>query len=269
MRRNPRSAVGARTFGARTWATAVVLAAAACGLAACNTDRSVLGGSPEAATPAPAGRAAAPKAVPLADMAGRWVLGSPGAGQCSMTFSGAPGAVEGTVAPEGGCPGKFFTSRRWLFDQGLSGDPQPYRRAAREARRVVSRPLRWPGHQWRGCLAGALAGAPCRSLVNLLVIGIACCFACSYCFPSFLLYFIALVVFRLPSPARVAFPDTAAALSGNTTRLYLHRFEFYVKTAPPSEGMSAIAKLRRRWTAPDLADMVLRPRADHDAGVGG
>jgi Protease inhibitor Inh len=114
MRPIPRDALGPRTFAARIWATAVVLAAAACGLSACNTDRSALG-SPEAA--APPARAAAPKAVPLADMAGRWMLGSPGAGQCAMTFSGAPGAVEGTVAPEGGCPGKFFTSRRWLFDQ--------------------------------------------------------------------------------------------------------------------------------------------------------
>ena len=35
-----------------------------------------------------------------------------------MNFGGAPGAAEGTIAPEGGCPGNFFTSRRWAFDQG-------------------------------------------------------------------------------------------------------------------------------------------------------
>jgi hypothetical protein len=109
MRRNP-----IMMLGNRIWATALVLAAAACTLGACSGDRPPLGSSPE---PASAARAAAPRAVPLADMAGRWMLGSPGAGQCSMTFTGAPGAIEGTIAPEGGCPGKFFTSRRWVFDQ--------------------------------------------------------------------------------------------------------------------------------------------------------
>jgi Protease inhibitor Inh len=33
-----------------------------------------------------------------------------------MTF--AAGKAEGTTAPEGACPGNFFTSRRWVFDQG-------------------------------------------------------------------------------------------------------------------------------------------------------
>jgi hypothetical protein len=101
-------------FREGTWATAAVLAVAAGTLTACIGDRPPLGSGPE---PASAARAAAPRAAPLAEMAGRWVLGSPGAGQCSMTFTGAPGAVEGTIAPEGGCPGKFFTSRRWVFDQ--------------------------------------------------------------------------------------------------------------------------------------------------------
>jgi hypothetical protein len=35
-----------------------------------------------------------------------------------MNFGAAsPSAAEGTIAPEGGCPGKFFTSRRWSFTQ--------------------------------------------------------------------------------------------------------------------------------------------------------
>jgi len=50
------------------------------------------------------------------NMAGRWVLASPNAGFCGMTFAGAPGAAEGTIAPEGGCPGNFFTSRKWAFE---------------------------------------------------------------------------------------------------------------------------------------------------------
>jgi hypothetical protein len=34
-----------------------------------------------------------------------------------MTFgAAAPGAAEGTIAPEGGCPGQFYTSRKWSFD---------------------------------------------------------------------------------------------------------------------------------------------------------
>jgi hypothetical protein len=50
-------------------------------------------------------------------MAGRWMLASPGRGQCNMTFgAAAPGAAEGTIAPEGGCPGQFYTSRKWTFD---------------------------------------------------------------------------------------------------------------------------------------------------------
>jgi hypothetical protein len=50
-------------------------------------------------------------------MSGRWTLNSPGAGTCAMNFAGAQGAAEGTIAPEGGCPGNFFTSRKWVFEQ--------------------------------------------------------------------------------------------------------------------------------------------------------
>jgi len=69
----------------------------------------------------PGSTAAVPPAAqpsqPPVNMTGRWMLASPGRGQCNMTFrTGAAGAAEGTIAPEGGCPGKFFTSRRWAFD---------------------------------------------------------------------------------------------------------------------------------------------------------
>ncbi len=69
-------------------------------------------GSPGAA----GGPRAAPQ-QPAIEMAGRWVLASPGSGFCGMNFGSAPGAIEGTIAPEGGCPGKFFTSRKWVFEQ--------------------------------------------------------------------------------------------------------------------------------------------------------
>jgi hypothetical protein len=49
-------------------------------------------------------------------MAGRWRLVAANGGACGMTFTAA--AAEGTIAPEGGCPANFYTSRRWVFDQG-------------------------------------------------------------------------------------------------------------------------------------------------------
>jgi hypothetical protein len=49
-------------------------------------------------------------------MAGRWKFTAGSGGACNMTFGGAPGASEGTIAPAGGCPGNFFTSRKWTFD---------------------------------------------------------------------------------------------------------------------------------------------------------
>jgi hypothetical protein len=80
-------------------------------------------------TPAPEPLPAAPTgpATPLADtgirrpppinMAGRWTLNSPGSGGCAMNFGAVAGASEGTIAPEGGCPGNFFTSRKWVFEE--------------------------------------------------------------------------------------------------------------------------------------------------------
>jgi hypothetical protein len=55
--------------------------------------------------------------APETGMAGRWILAAPNAPTCGVNFRGLPGAREGSVAPEGGCPGKFFLSRRWAFDQ--------------------------------------------------------------------------------------------------------------------------------------------------------
>jgi hypothetical protein len=55
--------------------------------------------------------------LPQAEMTGRWTFSSPGRGVCVMNFGVNPGAPEGTIAPEGGCPGNFFTSRRWVFER--------------------------------------------------------------------------------------------------------------------------------------------------------
>jgi hypothetical protein len=75
--------------------------------------------APEPVAGAVLQRAPTPPPFPIA---GRWTLASPGKGQCAMTLgSSAGGATEGTIAPEGGCPGNFFTSRKWVFDHtGLS-----------------------------------------------------------------------------------------------------------------------------------------------------
>ena len=55
---------------------------------------------------------------PPVSLAGRWQLSSPGRGQCNMTFGASnPAAADGTIAPEGGCPGKFYMSRKWTYDQ--------------------------------------------------------------------------------------------------------------------------------------------------------
>ena len=75
-------------------------------LAGCAGGQSLLSG---ASTPAPE------------SMNGRWVLTAPNAPPCGMNFSGATGALTGTIAPEGGCPERFYLSRRWAIgESGLT-----------------------------------------------------------------------------------------------------------------------------------------------------
>jgi hypothetical protein len=84
----------------------LALAALAGCLAACSPDFADTRTTATAATPA----------APPVNMAGRWRLVSGNGGACGMTFTAA--GVEGTIAPEGGCPANFFTSRRWVFEGG-------------------------------------------------------------------------------------------------------------------------------------------------------
>jgi hypothetical protein len=67
---------------------------------------------PEAAAPPPP----PPPTPPPVDLTGRWRLTAAGSGACFMNFGHMPGAAQGTIAPEGGCPGNFFTSRKWTFE---------------------------------------------------------------------------------------------------------------------------------------------------------
>ena len=78
------------------------------------TGRSQLGSPPSeqvAASPLP------PPPPPI-DVAGRWRLAA-ASGACLMTLAATPGAAEGTIAPAGGCPGNFFTSRKWTFEHDM------------------------------------------------------------------------------------------------------------------------------------------------------
>jgi protease inhibitor Inh len=59
-----------------------------------------------------------PPSPPPLDLSGKWRLGVTGAASCLMTFGDNPGAAEGSIAPAGGCPGSFFTSRQWTFEHG-------------------------------------------------------------------------------------------------------------------------------------------------------
>lgn len=54
--------------------------------------------------------------APSVNMAGRWRLVSAHGGACGMNFTTA--GTEGRIAPEGGCPANFFTSRYFVFEQG-------------------------------------------------------------------------------------------------------------------------------------------------------
>jgi hypothetical protein len=42
-----------------------------------------------------------------------------GGAACLMTFTASPGAGEGSIAPTGGCPANFFTSRKWTFEHDM------------------------------------------------------------------------------------------------------------------------------------------------------
>jgi hypothetical protein len=116
--------------GAVVAAAAVVLLS---GLCACSSTP-LLGGSPEPETPV---NVAAPSIVPPpVDLAGRWQLSAAAGGACMMNFADTPGpgaaqspapqgaaaqgpVPQGTIAPGGGCPGSFFLSRKWTFENGL------------------------------------------------------------------------------------------------------------------------------------------------------
>jgi hypothetical protein len=106
--------------GAKAAAALLVLAALAAVAACANKGGQNAGIEPEqAAAPSPPPPPPPPPQPPPVDLAGRWRLVAASGGACFMTLGDVPGAVEGTIAPEGGCPGNFFTSRKWTFEHGM------------------------------------------------------------------------------------------------------------------------------------------------------
>jgi hypothetical protein len=101
-----------RFGGRRAKAVACLLVVAALGGCAGNRGEP----PPEAAAAAPP--PPPPATPPPIDLTGRWRLTAGGSGGCFMNFGHMPGAAQGTIAPEGGCPGNFFTSRKWTFEHG-------------------------------------------------------------------------------------------------------------------------------------------------------
>jgi hypothetical protein len=96
-------------------AIVAVLTAAAVG--ACTTTPQLTAAPSEQAQPAPPPAPPPPQPPPI-DVAGRWRLAA-ASGACLIALGATPGAAEGTIAPAGGCPGNFFTSRKWTFEHDM------------------------------------------------------------------------------------------------------------------------------------------------------
>jgi Protease inhibitor Inh len=96
---------------------ASVLLVTAAAMGACTTTPKLTAAPSEQAQPSPPPAPPPPQPPPI-DLAGRWRLAA-ASGACVMTLAAIPGAAEGTIAPAGGCPGSFFTSRKWTFEHDM------------------------------------------------------------------------------------------------------------------------------------------------------
>ena len=72
-----------------------------------------------------------------------------------MNFAHTPAAAQGTIAPEGGCPGNFFTSRKWTFEHGAL-IIRDHKSEVLAELCLRQRPLRRPPNRRRRGLAGTL-----------------------------------------------------------------------------------------------------------------
>jgi Protease inhibitor Inh len=105
-----------RTGPVRNNTTIAALALALVAVSACTGTHQFGDAQPEQ-TAAAAPSAAPPPPQPPIDLAGKWKLSMAGGGACLMTFADTPGTAEGSIAPAGGCPGNFYTSRKWTYER--------------------------------------------------------------------------------------------------------------------------------------------------------
>jgi Protease inhibitor Inh len=97
---------------------ALLILASTALLAACSGgDRFSWDSSSPSNPPSGAAPAGGAPAVPSTSLAGRWTLSATGASSCAMTFGANANATEGTIAPAGGCPFNFYTSRKWTYTE--------------------------------------------------------------------------------------------------------------------------------------------------------
>ena len=105
-----------RTGPGRNNATIAVLALALVAVTACTSTHQLGDAQPQQTAAAAPPTAPTPPQPPPIDLAGKWKLSMAGGGACLMTFADAPSTTEGSIAPAGGCPGNFFTSRKWTYE---------------------------------------------------------------------------------------------------------------------------------------------------------
>src|ERR1700688_119405 len=86
-------------------------------LAACSGSDRFTWDSGSSSRPASGGAPGSGSPVVAPPLAGRWTLSSTGTTSCAMTFGATPNATEGTIAPAGGCPFNFYTSRQWTYGE--------------------------------------------------------------------------------------------------------------------------------------------------------
>jgi Protease inhibitor Inh len=100
-------------------AAALLVLAGLLGLAECASSGPQPQPAASAAPSPPPPPPPPPPAPPPVDLAGKWKLSAAGGAACVMTLGDSPGAAQGTIAPAGGCPGAFFTSRKWTFEHEM------------------------------------------------------------------------------------------------------------------------------------------------------
>ncbi|MGA9009104.1 MAG: AprI/Inh family metalloprotease inhibitor [Xanthobacteraceae bacterium] len=102
--------------GIKAAAILLVLIPVLAGLSGCTSTERLGGGPDQTSTPPPAAPPPPQPSPPPVDVAGKWKLSVAGSSACVMTFGGSTGVSDGSIAPAGGCPGSFFTSRKWSYE---------------------------------------------------------------------------------------------------------------------------------------------------------